>query len=487
MAMVKSGQLGDILAVEGKYMHPYQNDDRTHTALEGMGYHLFYMIHGLLGQDHPTRLTKGVCSEDWEKVALELLYRNIPVTLTMDRDFRRKVVYVTVHGSQFSATFDWSHEPAFTQLLVASAQPAAVSDPESHDAELLRGLQEQNVLQGEDVEPSLYHELKVFLEALHTQIHPPSDGIAAIHIVETIEEIRQALKGSDNSYSSPSLHSPRQARDFVLRLAQDFAGRRHRNELKLDRPAGSSSPSLSLRNKEICIQLAKEIARDHFGMQDIVDARQMHNGTGSKHKPVLIETSSRKIILRRGGIAPEELRYIVSVTNRLHEYGLPVARLYPRIDGDYQGADRYFVERGRSFYRAEAFIDRGQNISVADAAMEHFEAMGRLAAMINNSMEGFVPEGSRSWKNRLEILDDLEEALRGYMDEVLTIPPAQRQLEQRVFIAHFAFFMHQAEIARRRYQGNGSATIPIHNDLHPENVKFDETGEIVGLFDFCIS
>lgn len=447
MAMVKSGRLGDILAVEGKYMHPHQNDDRTHTALEGMGYHLFYMIHGLLGQHRPTRLTKGVCSEDWEKVSLELFYQNVPVTLTMDRDFTSKVVYVTVHGSKFSATFDWSHEPAFTQLLVASAPPTAVSNPGSPDAELLRGLQEQNILQGEDAEPSLYHELKVFLEALRTQAHPPSDGIAAIHIVETIEQIRLALKGSNNSYSSPS----------------------------------------ALRNKEICIQLAKEIARDHFGIRDIVDARQMHNGTGSKHKPVFIETPSRKVILRRGGTAQEELRYIVSVTNRLHEYGLPVARLYPRIDGDYQGADRYFVERGRSFYRAEAFIDRGQNISVEDADMEHFEAMGRLAARINNSMEGFVPEGSRSWKNRLEILDDLEEALRGYMDEVLMMPPAQRQLEQRVFIDHFAFFMHQAEIARRQYQGNGSASIPIHNDLHPENVKFDETGEIVGLFDFCIS
>lgn len=514
MIMVKSGQLGDILAVEGKYMHPYQNDDRTHTALEGMGYHLFYMIHGLLDQDRPTRLTKGACSEDWEKVALELLYRNVPVTLTMDRDFTRKVVYVTVYGSKFSATFDWSHEPAFTQLLVASAQPDAIFDPNSPDATLLRQLQGQNVLEGEDAEPSLYHELKVFLEAIRTQIHPPSDGVAAIHIVETIEEIRLALKHSNNSFSSPSLGPGFGSR----RRPRPGSGRSPQRETNLDALASSSSPSASLRTSpagetahsssegikpyilansffgpivvkgnESCIQLAKEIARDHFGIRNIVDARQMHNGTGSKHKPVLIETSSRKVILRRGGAAQEELRYIVSVTNRLHEYGLPVARLYPRIDSDDQGADRYFVERDSSFYRAEEFVERGKNISVQDATLIHFEAMGRLAARINNSMEGFVPEGSRLWKKRLEILDDLEGALRGYMDEVLMVPQAQRHPEQQAFVDHFMFFMGQAEIARRRYQGNGSAIVPIHNDLHPENVKFDDMGEVVGLFDFCIS
>ncbi len=247
-----------------------------------------------------------------------------------------------------------------------------------------------------------------------------------------------------------------------------------------------SSP-VAIKGKESCVQLAKEIARDHFGIRDIVGAHQMLNGTGSKHKPVLIETPSRKVILRRGGTTLEELRYIVSVTTRLHEFGLPVARLYPRIDSDAQGADRYFVERGRSFYRAEEFVERGRNVSVQDATLEHFEAMGRLAARINNSMEGFVPEGSRSWKNRLGILDDLEEALRGYMEEVLTVPPARRHPEQQAFIDHFMFFMRQAEIARRRYQGNGSATVPIHNDLHPENVKFNDAGEVVGLFDFCIS
>ena len=220
--MIESGKLGKILSVEGNYLNPPQKFDRTHTALEGLGYHQFYMINALMNQDHPTKLVGAVSSEDKETVGLKLLYGDVPVTVKLDRNYGgHKTRNVIVVGSEFTATFDYGGEPASTRLDVRPTRPREYDEPDSTDHRLLDELQEQTVLKTRDeAEPSLDHQLRAFLDALHTRETPPSNGRMAISVVQTLESIRQALGNTGLYYFNPNLSIP-----LVTRLAREINGR----------------------------------------------------------------------------------------------------------------------------------------------------------------------------------------------------------------------------------------------------------------------
>jgi predicted dehydrogenase len=194
MKFVRSGSLGEILSVEANYLMPPQKNDRTHTALEGLGYHIFYMINALLDQKGPPELLSGVCSLDWETVGLKLLYGNVPATIKLDRNNSgSKNRNLIVKGHEFTASFDWSQEPDRTRLDIAPTKKTLYDEPEIFDRRELDILRSETILTGEEKEPSLYHELKVFLSALRTQATPPSNGRAAINVVGPIEKIRHQL------------------------------------------------------------------------------------------------------------------------------------------------------------------------------------------------------------------------------------------------------------------------------------------------------
>ncbi len=185
---VNSGVLGKILSIEANYLNPPQNNDTTHTALEGLGYHIFYMVHGLLNKGHPTELLSAVCTDDWETVGLKLRYDNVPVTIRLDRNYDgQKTRTLIVRGENFTATFDFSNEPSFTKLDVQPTNQPLFDEPELFDHHMLEGLQKQTVLSGDETKPSLYHQMNVFIEAIRTHTEPPSNGAAAISVVETIE------------------------------------------------------------------------------------------------------------------------------------------------------------------------------------------------------------------------------------------------------------------------------------------------------------
>src|SRR3989338_7057211 len=205
-ALVNSGRLGKIFTIEANYLNPPQKNDRSHTALEGLGYHKFYMIHGLLGRDYPTKLLSAVRSEDWETVGLKLCYDNVPVTIRLSRDYDGpKTRTLIIRGEDFTATFDYSQEPASTQLHIQPTRQVLFDDPEFFDPLVLEELQEQTLLTDEEAEPSLYHELKAFLETLRTEVDPPSNGAAAVSVVETLEQIRYKLMGSNFYHSDPKV------------------------------------------------------------------------------------------------------------------------------------------------------------------------------------------------------------------------------------------------------------------------------------------
>jgi len=196
--IVKSGKLGKILSVEANYLNPPQKNDLTHTALEGLGYHLIYMINALLGRDHPDELLAGATSKDWETVGIKLRYDDIPVTVKLDRNYdKTKTRNIIVRGSNFTATFDYTKEAIQTELSFEPTHKEFEEGSVSYDPLVLKELQKSIPLSQEDARPSLHHQLKVFLEAIRTETKPPSNGESAISVVETLEQIRNKLKASD--------------------------------------------------------------------------------------------------------------------------------------------------------------------------------------------------------------------------------------------------------------------------------------------------
>ncbi len=226
--LIDSGKLGKILSVEGNYLNPPQQFDRTHTALEGLGYHQLYMIHALIGQDHPTEVLRAVRSEDSETFGLKLMYGEIPVTVKLSRNHdAKKDRTVIIRGDKFTATFDYTKEPAFTELRIEPTEPAdpfqfdnngAVSDSSS----ILEGLGIRTDLTEEEARPSLHHQLLVFLDALRTSTPPPSSGAEALSVVETLEDIRGRIGSSvAGVYSPGSKYDP----EFVASVARDINAR----------------------------------------------------------------------------------------------------------------------------------------------------------------------------------------------------------------------------------------------------------------------
>ncbi|MFA6028362.1 MAG: Gfo/Idh/MocA family oxidoreductase [Elusimicrobiota bacterium] len=220
--MIAGGKLGKILSVEGHYLNPPQKFDRTHTALEGLGYHQLYMIDALMGQDGPSKLVGAVSSESRETVGLKLMYGEVPVTVKLSREYDgRKTRDIVVVGSEFTATFDYGGEPAFTRLEIRPT-PHALSDEQAAvDEAALAALREQSAFKTEaEAEPSLDHQLRAFLKAVRTQETPPSSGRMAIRVVETLDGVRAALGASGVYYADPKVSAP-----LIVRLAREIHDR----------------------------------------------------------------------------------------------------------------------------------------------------------------------------------------------------------------------------------------------------------------------
>jgi predicted dehydrogenase len=191
-SMVKSGELGEILSVEGNYLNPHQKYDTTHTALEGLGYHQLYMVQSVLGEEKPSKIVGALRSSDWEEtVGLDLRYGQVPAVIHLSREYQGpKTRNIVVRGSNFTATFDYSHEPGPVTLEV---RPTHNSTPA--DIKKIAFTDSEN-------EPSLHHQLKAFLANLrHPDPPNQSNARAAIDTVETLRFVREQLETHEIYYA----------------------------------------------------------------------------------------------------------------------------------------------------------------------------------------------------------------------------------------------------------------------------------------------
>ena len=195
--MIESGHLGKILEVDGNYLNPHQRYDSTHTALEGLGYHQLYMIQTLLGQNSPDEIKAALRSGDWEtNVSMALRYGNVPVRIKLSREYSGpKTRDIVVRGDKFTATFDYSHEPALVTLQVAPTHPEELSNPALMSE--FTALKAQTVFSAEEERPSLHHQLLFFLGLLQDQNTGKSNGQEAISTVSTLDNVREELTKSD--------------------------------------------------------------------------------------------------------------------------------------------------------------------------------------------------------------------------------------------------------------------------------------------------
>jgi predicted dehydrogenase len=245
--LIDSGKLGKIISVEGNYLNPPQQFDRTHTALEGLGYHQLYMIHGLIGQDHPTEINKVVRSEDSETFGLELNYGDIPVTIRLSRNHdSNKTRNVIVRGEKFTAIFDYTKEPAITELKIEPTTDLSnQAEGTNIDSDsILRQLGVRTDLDGEEAKPSLHHQFLAFREALLTQTPPPSSGAEALSVVETLDSIRGAVASSVvGVYSADSKYDP----EMIVGLAREIESKLGKNGgiVSIDGQSGTGKSTLT--------------------------------------------------------------------------------------------------------------------------------------------------------------------------------------------------------------------------------------------------
>lgn len=203
--MAHCGALGSIEAVEANYLNPPQKNDLTHTALEGLGYHQWYMLQALLRPEDPMELQRAILTDDWETVCMELYHKGVPVTVRLDRNFNdKKTRTLIVRGSRLTATFDYSGEPTETRLVVQPTHSPAERDC-AIDAERLT--QDAKFTTHEEAKPSLHHQLVVFLQSLRTREEPPSNGGEAVKVVRDLERVRCDLEEPNRKYRVNKVNS----------------------------------------------------------------------------------------------------------------------------------------------------------------------------------------------------------------------------------------------------------------------------------------
>lgn len=252
-------------------------------------------------------------------------------------------------------------------------------------------------------------------------------------------------------------------------------------------------------------QEIKDLVERSFGLhvegepQELVDG---FLGTFTDYTTYRVNTRERgslafKFLSLQKGRFPglEKTRFAVEFMQRLLEAGLPVPTLIPRTDlkNLKDPDDQYIVEHGNGFYLLETMLQTGEEILRENATEAHFYELGRLAARIQNGMEGFKPRHVFRYTTRKEVTEELAEKFSqwdGLMDQIAS-QYGQENERVRYILGHRkelqALIAGQLEFLKRNLPENGLRETFVHNDLHFANTKFDKQPTVTALFDFNMS
>jgi len=187
-----------------------------------------------------------------------------------------------------------------------------------------------------------------------------------------------------------------------------------------------------------------------INFKDIISIKKLKGGT-TKQVPLLIITNNNHFVFKE--ISYDDAEYIVNFQIKLYNKGIKTPQIYKTNSEEYVLRDK-----GKAYY----LMDYLESDSF-EFHKSYFNKIGTLAARINNI--NYSPEYSRTYKDRLDILESKYSVLKKY--KVLN---AQYKIFKRNWI----------KLSPKFVKSN------IHNDLHIMNVLF-KNNEISTVIDYDIA
>ncbi len=239
----------------------------------------------------------------------------------------------------------------------------------------------------------------------------------------------------------------------------------------------------------------KEIVEKAYGLHVNGVPEVLTGGLGKRmnHEPYVIKTRERgRLAFKFLFKDQERARYAVEFMQRLREFDLPVPELVPRLDVTVSDdpKDVYIMEYRDAFYVLETFLSEGSEILREDATEEHFREVGKLAARIQNAVEGFEPRHMFSYKTRRVVFEKIKDGfseMEKAMDSLAVVHGPENELVRDALRRREqirGLVETHLDYTGRNFPRSGLRFTHIHNDLHLGNLKFSKHGSISALFDF---
>ncbi|MBM3244336.1 MAG: NAD-dependent epimerase/dehydratase family protein, partial [Candidatus Omnitrophica bacterium] len=235
---------------------------------------------------------------------------------------------------------------------------------------------------------------------------------------------------------------------------------------------------------EVTSEIPYSMLRKFYRFKHIAFIKILFGGGSSKieESPMLIIADANRYVLRC--LNDEQIaQHIISYQIKLKEEGIPVSAIIKTQEGKY-----YFTDSGRIYY-LEEYLHEGREVKYEELTEKHYAGMGRMAARIQNATEDFQPEGRNICKLREEIGEHITEFHR--REQELMQKQAQGQAlseAERVFLEIYSLLVEQIELFKQSYRqflDYEYPNIAIHGDLAYTNLRFDQDGNVVGVFDLA--
>ncbi|MBN1353914.1 MAG: methyltransferase domain-containing protein, partial [Candidatus Omnitrophica bacterium] len=240
---------------------------------------------------------------------------------------------------------------------------------------------------------------------------------------------------------------------------------------------------------------------DSEKLQSILNAVEMEYGlkikkcsclTGGislRAGPFLIETDKGKFVIKQLPEGRKNAEFELQFHLALSYAGLPVAQVLRRRQENID-IRNYYIQADKKMFFVEDFIEKGANVSRRAATDGHFYQIGKTMAKMHKvfSADSLTATRMDDVLSRFELLRP-EETLLRFEGDLLTkredpgykMSPLENELLDSL----------DDVLDALKLIGSGDFhSLPksmVHADLNCSNIKFDERGEICGIYDFSLA